>query len=501
MSDIATRAAANPLAADTPRLFSFARQQGQQDAMRDLVAGFADLHPYRSAMVDELVLDEDFYRRPARPEDLSFIRFDDAVTPETVTLLPSLAAQRLLLSINEMDICRLPRDGSPDVLADFERFYGAESRTMGARIRPFLEDFVFDHLSDTPAPVDAGEQAGLLRDILNREAGFWGLVAGHLRRKDFLEQGLRFILIQKWSLAETRRAALARAGAAGFFQPLGADGAPKLALDAVDDRLIARLARHCDVDLKPHSYWQFYLSTSLGSCNLLHALAARPDRALALWGAAFAAEAEWISFGCLLAQAAEGLGIDAGAMAGGVGGGGGLAGHNLTPAAAIEDLGRRFARAQEIAEARFGQAGLARIGQGLAAASAMRMAAERDLSEQLQWLSSIDRYRDIAGLIDRRIQAECPDIDRETFVEPREMCSTTHVHDDHRLVAVETGDMVFWGNLGMSLALAPGEMVLVPMGRLHGSSILSDECVYHQPIIPEDWIEPLVAGLRLGAPG
>ncbi|MFD0390921.1 hypothetical protein ACFQ4K_28890 [Tistrella bauzanensis] len=109
-------------------------------------------------------------------------------------------------------------------------------------------------------------------------------MAGHLRAKDFLEQGLRFILIQKWSLAETRRAALARAGAAGFFQPLGADGAPKLVLDAVDDRLIARLARHCDVDLKPHSYWQFYLSTSLGSCNLLHALAARPDRALALWG-------------------------------------------------------------------------------------------------------------------------------------------------------------------------------------------------------------------------
>ena len=184
-----------------------------------------------------------------------------------------------------------------------------------------------------------------------------------------------------------------------------------------------------------------------------------------------------------------------------MGAGGGLAGHNLTPATAIENLGRRFARAQEVAEARFGQAGLARIGQGLAAASAMRMAAERDLSEQLQWLSSIDRYRDIAGLIDRRIQAECPDIDRETFVEPREMCSTTHVHDDHRLVAVESGDMVFEA-LGLDdPALAPGEMVLVPMGRLHGSSILSDECVYHQPIIPEDWIEPLVAGLRLGAQG
>jgi hypothetical protein len=49
--------------------------------------------------------------------------------------------------------------------------------------------------------------------------------------------------------------------------------------------------------------------------------------------------------------------------------------------------------------------------------------------------------------------------------------------------------MVFWGMPGMRLALAPGEMTLVPRGRLHGSTVESAECVYHQPIIPEDWLE------------
>ena len=51
----------------------------------------------------------------------------------------------------------------------------------------------------------------------------------------------------------------------------------------------------------------------------------------------------------------------------------------------------------------------------------------------------------MARAISARIEVERPDIDRETFVEPREMCSTTHVHDDHRLVVIESGKMVFWG--------------------------------------------------------
>lgn len=108
----------------------------------------------------------------------------------------------------------------------------------------------------------------------------------------------------------------------------------------------------------------------------------------------------------------------------------------------------------------------------------------------------MEAYREMASRIDRRIHAECPNIDRETFVEPREMCSTTHVHDDHRLVVIESGDMVFWANLGMKLRLAPGEMVLVPEGRLHGSSIESPVCTYHQPIIPEEWVRPLVEELE-----
>jgi homogentisate 1,2-dioxygenase len=113
----------------------------------------------------------------------------------------------------------------------------------------------------------------------------------------------------------------------------------------------------------------------------------------------------------------------------------------------------------------------------------------------LLWLSSIRRYVDFAHRISTRIDAECPGIDRETFVEPHEMCSTTHVHNDHRLVTIQEGEMLFWGNVGMQLKMNEGDMVLIPDGRLHGSTVVSGECTYHQPIIPDEWVRALVAEL------
>ena len=58
----------------------------------------------------------------------------------------------------------------------------------------------------------------------------------------------------------------------------------------------------------------------------------------------------------------------------------------------------------------------------------------------------------------------------ESGTEPKEMCSTTHVHDDFRLVEVDRGVMVFWAAPGMQLTLHPGDYaaasgtVVIPTG-------------------------------------
>ncbi len=465
---------------DTQRpLFDFETESRNYDQVRDLIREFAGHDAFRSAVVEELVLDEDFYRRPVRPEDLSFINFSKPTTTATVHRLPFLAAQRILLAINELKIARLPQ--SAEKFPEYARFYETSNQVLGARIRPFLEAFSFSFLDRERVTDVTAEAIGRkIGAMIEADAARWSRLLANITKADYLEDGLRYVLIQNRSLAPSKRFALAGALSAGFFDFLPPDARPGFAFDPARDEVSNALAAACDVTKREHSYWQFYLSTSLADCNLLHSLANRPDRALQFLGAAFLTEALCLAFGCLIGQGAQRLGV--------------YVAENVAidVAGAIDDLNRRVTRAVAVVADRYGTFGLQQVNQGLGVAAALSEVSWTNLSEQLRWLSSVERYQAIAQSIDARIQAERPDIDRETFVEPREMCSTTHVHDDHRLVVIESGDMVFWGNLGMTLRLKPGEMVLVPEGRLHGSSIESEECTYHQPIIPAEWIQPLI---------
>ncbi|MEZ2127556.1 MULTISPECIES: hypothetical protein [unclassified Sinorhizobium] len=468
------------MSANPERLFDFSPYLEHLDFYRDLVKQFAAHDAFRSAEVEELELDEDFYRRPLRPEDLDYIKFKRAVTPDRISLLPSLAGQRMLLCINELDVARLPKEGSEKSFEEFHRFYGGDGRILAARIRPFLENYVFSHLAEPFEAADIDGYVSQLADHLRSEATEWNKLFELLQYRDYVEEGLRFIFIQRWSLLPAKRAALAKAAAAGYFDILPEPVRPTFSVAGFDDALMRKLADRVGVTKREHSYWQFYLSTSLAGGNLLHSFAARPDRALSLYGAAFAAEAEFIAFGCVVGQGLARLSMMSGDQFG------------LELPATIESITQRFRTVLIEVERLYGARGVAEVAQGFVAARRLAACAWDDLLEQMRWISAVEQYRDIAKSISERIEAERPDIDRETFIEPREMCSTTHVHNDHRLVVIQSGDMVFWANLGMKLRMKPGEMVFVPKGRLHGSSIESDECTYHQPIIPPEWIEPLV---------
>lgn len=460
-----------------PKLFSFEQHAQARAETRERIIQYAALPQYRSAVVDELVLKGDFYRRPLRPEDLDFLPFGKAVKRNTYRRLPFFAAQRILFCINDTRTAVLPK--SAEKFVAFDAFYNENVQTLGASIQGFLEDFSFDFTSVDAPTVDKAEMVAQLNGLLRDEGALWGKLARMIRSRNYLIDGMRCSLIQMWSLLETKRTALARASASGYFAWLPEDLQPVLSSEFPGDAFLSDIARQCGVDGAAHSYWQFYLSTSLGSCNFLNALAHRPDRALDLCGAAFAASAQWIAFGCLIGQVAEDFGhADPNALS------------DLSDTA-MDDLSLRFEKVLAQVENQFGAEGLQRVSRGLSAAVRLAECARDNLNDQLAWLSSAEEHLRLAHVITERINAECPEIDRDTFVEPRDMCSTTHVHSDHRLVTVETGNMVFWGNPFMEVRLAPGDMILIPEGRLHGSSIESDECVYHQPIIPDEWITSL----------
>ena len=468
----------------SPALFEFTPYLAQRDEVIGLIREFALHHAFRSAAVEELELDEDFYRRPLRPEDLEFLQFRKPVLAERVSRLPSLATQRLLMALNELSVARFPKASVSGELARSDAFYCERSQVLGARIRPFLEHYGFTFLGKEAKHGEAvARYVERLRDVIEQEKTFWADTFSLLGRNNYLIEGLRFIMIQRWSLAPSRRVAVERAAASGYFDNVVAGDRPEVASQAKDP-LLARVAEFVGVTRREHSYWQFYLPTSMGTCTLLYALGSRPDRAFALLGAAFIAEAESVAFTAALAKACP---------------------HLVTPHSGFDDatahreeLVLRFARAMSQVESEFGSEGLFRVGQGVGAGEKMAERARWDLGEQLKWLSAIDRFVEFAEKIDKRIAAECPGIDRETFVEPRDMCSTTHVHNDHRLVVIRSsvpGDpiqMHFWGNLGMRHVMKEGDKVLIPDGRLHGSTVVCEECTYDQPIIPEEWIADLL---------
>jgi mannose-6-phosphate isomerase-like protein (cupin superfamily) len=460
-----------------PARFDFAAQYPQRETFLSLLREFAACDPFRSASVDELVLDDDFYRRPLRPEDFNFLQYQKPVRADNVSRLPSLATNRTLLTLNELDIARAP-GRSLDQQQRSASFYADKQRIIGAQIRPYLEAYAFDYLGDQAQLGETGETlSARLTATLNDELQFWSTRFDRLLQRDFLEEGLRFIVIQRWATLPSRRTALARAAGSNYFDWLDPELRPSLSSKLPDDATFARIAGMCGVTRQTHSYWQFYLPTTLARCNLLYALGSRPDRAFALAGAAFVAEAEHLAFGGALLKACAH--IAPGAAAG----------------ASVEtlraDLQTRFERTIDTLVARHGEQALHQFAQGVAGAQLLAQRARWDLGEQLDWLSSIETYCEYARRIYDKIEIDFPDIDRDTFIEPHELCSTTHVHNEHRLVVIESGDMLFWGNLGMKLSMHPGDMVLIPDGRLHGSTVESDSCTYHQPIIPDEWIAEL----------
>ncbi len=437
-----------------------------------LIRQFA-AHPlFCSATVDELEREGDFYRRPLRPPDLDFVDFSRPVTAGTVCHLPSLSAQRILRCIYDLNVVQLP---TPDSAASVDRhrqFYNDANRTLAARIAPFLERFAFGFLEGPDDPSTSAQQCqAAFEDTAREAAAFADRVAATFLGGGFAEEALRFLLVQKGCLAPSKRTALVRAEAAGHFDLIAPQD--RLGANGFDDAQWKRLALQLGMTGGPHTYWQFYLPTSLAEANYLDALARRPECWLRLLGAAFAADADGRAFVRVIREAGG-------------------------EPAQTEYSAARISRTVCAVEERFGTYGLRETLRGLRAAQRLAQAARRDLERQLRWLASIDRYAVIAKRIDERIRLQRPDIDRDTFVEPREMCSTTHVHDDHRLVVIETGRMVFWANPGMRFRMAPGDMVLVPEGRLHGSAVESDECIYHQPIIPDEWVRPLVDEVDAG---
>lgn len=442
------------------------------------IGAYAGEKAFRSAQADELVNEHDPFRRPVRPEDFEWLDFADPLTRERFLSLSGLLGQRLLVNAFETDYLFLPSGQGSAAWEGFERFYSTRSVRLAEQARPALERHLFGFLERGEAS-EASDAAtgleGLYFALAEERARADTDTASTLLSLDDPRAAARFVLLQITCSWRASRAARIRG-------MIGDHALCDLVAEEVEyscklESAIALLLNAADLLTAPRAYWQFYLTSTLARLNHLYRLARDRHRFFEFAGALIHWRLSDRSLASnLLPVVAEALGISTTDARDGFA-------HMLeSPGLFVDDPLDRL-------DGLAGHAGRGEtLSAGLTAAGQLAALADEDLSSQLRWADSLDSYRAEAERLQAEIDRGALLVDLDTFVETANETSTTHVHDEHRLVVIESGSMHFWNNVGHRIELAAGDKLLVPKARLHGSVVLSSQCTYHQPIIPDDQV-------------
>lgn len=413
-------------------------------ALTDTLERYLASPRFRSARFEELVLDDDPYRRPVRPDDLGMVDFSGQLARADTARLSGLMAHRILLNVNDSREVMLPRTWTDAKRSAFAEFYDPETVALGELVRPALEHHVFGFARDEAADA-TGDVPALLAELASERHAAAGELNGLLGMAGRPDDPRGMVAVQL--LAQALNAQLRPAARLLPFVP--PDVLATLTGPAAHD--VAELA---GLVAQPHSYLQYYLPSTLALVNHLSACY-RP--------------ASLFSFaGVVAARALESASV-LGAVFGRTG--------------VVEP---RVADLLAAVEAMGGAPGVREFGRGLAEHRALLAAHDDERRGHFDWVARMPDFVAKARRLQAAIEEHRIDVDLDTFVESWEECSTTHVHDEDRLLIIESGEMEFWNCVGVRHKYVPGDMAFIPKHSLHGSVVFSGQCVYHQPIITEE---------------
>lgn len=448
----------------------------------ELAIQFANNPNYRSASAAELINDNGFFRRPIRPEDMRLLDFSTPLTNETALDLGGLIANRVLLNTFECHIHEPPASCADDDVHAYQTFYAAETRQLGQAIRPLMQKYLFSYLNLNKANQSlADSNQHHERDISELIQNTFAQISQRQRHlaqivsstsPDNRSHSESIILIQHAGLLSAKQWAAKHALAVGILHSSWSEFNGTTPITDLTKHALLRATTERNLVTGAHRYWQFYLSSALGCSNLLYSHCYTPTHGLQALATLLLCRLHLVAFHQSFS-------------------------HSLMPIDENNEGLSLFSLSTEIdhikkilqhAASQYGRSAYDIFIGGFLQAGHQWRIFDKDLSEQLIWLSTLDQHQEIAQKIMQVVERNKDNIDLDTFFETLETCSTTHVHDEHRLVVIESGQMVFWGHPEMRLHLSPGEMILVPRNRLHGSSITTAKCIYHQPIITPAWL-------------
>ncbi|MEC3918401.1 hypothetical protein [Nocardia sp. CDC160] len=460
-----------------------ARQLPDPTDANAIVRAFAANPAFRAAEWDELTTENNPYRRPVRPADLEWLDYSKPIAESDYLKLSGLLGHRMLRNVYDCDLLYLPPVDDKAAAIEQPRFYSDRNRILSAMAGPVLENHLFALLDNGREPVEYAGPEWLrqrVRDYYERRLAEPGRVFEVAAATRDRRAAATFTLLQFSAFTPAQYVAVSH-GANGEYQAVH----PALREMLVDEYRgwVRRGEQYRGLldaaGLRPGAgaYWQLYLTSSLARGNHLHYLSRRRERCFDFLGAVahrrINEELTRDRFRWLFTD----------------GFGGGTDYFDTGRGTEPTDPDRLVdALIQPLYEA-FGPRAIEGFAAGFSDAAWFADLWDEDLSTQLAWADRIDEHQRKAEQIDRYLTDEHIEVDLDTFVESHEETSTTHVHDEHRLVMIEVGEMHFWNNVTHKIQLTAGDKLLIPMSRLHGSTVLSGECTYHQPIIPQQLFE------------
>jgi len=449
----------------------------------EIIRAYAANSPFRAATANELVNEGNPFRRPVRPDDLKWLDYSTPISAEGALLLSGLLGHRMLRNIYDTDVLYLPADANPTAWTDSHSFYSMENAIRGELVRSILERYLFSFLVDKRAPLSSPrpdalkERVRAAYDDLRTHPGRALEVAGATRDR---KASAIYILLQLTAMLPAAHHAIAR-NALGEYD-LAHSGLRMLLLDdyrvwVERSSLYAHLLADSGLTAAPAAYWQFYLTSSLARANYLHFTARNRKYVFEFLGAWLYKKIDEAATSAQYASIIhDALGVTPTYF---------QRASELTEQAVVQLLNDLVVPLYD----KYGESVVESFCAGFEDACWLAKSWDEDLTTQLDWADHIEDYKEKAERIANKLITENIEVDLDTFVESEEETSTTHVHDEHRLVIIEDGQMHFWNNTGQRIALSKGDKLLIPISRLHGSVVLSGSCTYHQPIIPNEMLK------------
>ena len=415
----------------------------------------------------EWIIRDNPYRRPVDPRTIQQLDFSTSLSRAEILGTSALAAHRMLLNIYETDLIFLPASDFANKRADFSSYYSNDNKLLGELIRPTLEAHVFNFLNDEIDVTGKWTVEALksyMQSILEKHEKSELDICKRIMASVNPQRAGRALLIQVAGdfLSEASASSRNILGKYGDIQ----SELFKIVIDdygygvhpAKHSTLFENTLATCGLVSDLHAYWHFYLSSSLAINNYYHYVSRDHSKYFRAIGAIAMAEAMF-SHTCreisTMLRAVFGKPVDT---------------YYFDEHYHIDAHHGRMAFDYVVAQAiaRHGNGIIPDIVRGMEELQLLTAINDEDLIAQIEFADSVDELKKVVT----------DGLDSATHVETSGHSLVTRVNDQDKLYLVESGSLNIVIGDDQMVRLDPGQAIIVPRHRLHGTTVVSDECRY-----------------------